>query len=146
MIDAQAALQLTIYVSTVVSELRAAGLLAEAERVDAGHTAGKIDSYGALHAAVGKDAERLTEQTRKALTSLATRQHRIGITVFTCGGKKPTCYRCGSTAVKKCDAPVGEGKVCGRPLCDDHARGTRCSQHAPESASSTMPRPPGRRS
>lgn len=66
------------------------------------------------------------------------------ITVFVCGGARPTCYRCGSRAVKRCDAAKADGTVCGKPLCADHARGTRCAQHAPCTTHSSMPKPPTR--
>lgn len=69
----------------------------------------------------------------------------MSITVFVCGRTRPSCYRCQSRAVKACDGSGAEpGTTCGRPLCADHARGTRCSQHAPEITSAGMPKPPGR--
>jgi hypothetical protein len=76
---------------------------------------------------------------------MSTREATPGITVFVCfRGARTPCYRCDSRAVKGCDGPplkAGDG-VCGRPLCGDHARGSRCAQHAPEKVSTNMPTPP----
>jgi hypothetical protein len=67
------------------------------------------------------------------------------VSFFSCGGPRPTCYRCSGRAVKRCDGPgKAAGETCGRLLCGEHARGSRCSQHAPETTSPTMPKPPGR--
>lgn len=66
-------------------------------------------------------------------------------TVFICGVPKPDCYRCGMRAVKRCDGPgATPDTTCDRPLCDDHARGSMCAQHAPEQVTTTMPKPPRR--
>lgn len=62
-----------------------------------------------------------------------------GVTVFICGGSKPTCYRCSRTATAQC-------ATCQRPLCDEHRRRVDgqdcCSQHAPMETSKDMPVPP----
>ncbi len=68
------------------------------------------------------------------------------IDIFICRRMQRTpCYRCSSDAVKRCDGPgQAPGEACDRPLCPDHARGTRCAQHAPEQVHPAMPRPPRR--
>ncbi len=91
-----------------------------------------------LSAAPTAELPRLIEEAR-------ARGHHV--TAFVCGGPRQVCYRCSLRAVRRCDAPMADhpGGVCGRPLCHDHARGTRCAQHAPQTETPNMPRPPGRR-
>ncbi len=98
-----------------------------------------------------READAILERMAKADTieevrTIAQQAKAEGheVTFFSCGGPKPTCYRCGARATKACDADAGNGKACGRHLCEVHARGTRCAQHAPEVISRSMPRPPRR--
>lgn len=93
----------------------------------------------------------LEELSRLAPDALDARVRELraaghDVSVFICGRERPTCYRCKSPAIKRCNAPgIEPGDICGKPLCGDHARGTKCSEHAPEQVSATMPKPPGRR-
>ena len=41
--------------------------------------------------------------------------------LFICGDLGPHCADCAGFGDFLCDYPVGDGKTCDRPLCDDHA-------------------------
>lgn len=40
---------------------------------------------------------------------------------FMCGDLGDPCRECGAVADFLCDFPVGEGKTCDRPICEEHA-------------------------
>lgn len=44
-----------------------------------------------------------------------------GGTMFMCGDLGPHCADCAGFGDYLCDYPVGDGKTCDRPMCDDHA-------------------------
>lgn len=44
-----------------------------------------------------------------------------GKTMFLCGDFGPHCADCAAVGDFLCDYPVGKGKTCDRPMCDDHA-------------------------
>lgn len=50
-----------------------------------------------------------------------------GGNMFICGKLGPHCAHCAAPSGFLCDYPVGKGKTCDAPLCDDHA-----SEIAPE--------------
>lgn len=54
-----------------------------------------------------------------ACYSLRDGGKRIG---FICGDFGEPCRECGSIAENLCDYPVGEGKTCDRPICEEHSR------------------------
>lgn len=41
--------------------------------------------------------------------------------MFMCGKLGPHCADCSWVSGYLCDYPVGKGKTCDRPLCEDHA-------------------------
>jgi hypothetical protein len=44
-----------------------------------------------------------------------------GQTLFVCGELGAHCADCAAVGAFLCDYPVGDGKTCDRPMCDDHA-------------------------
>jgi hypothetical protein len=42
--------------------------------------------------------------------------------MFICGDLGGHCTECAAPGDNLCDYPVGDGKTCDRPLCDDHAK------------------------
>lgn len=44
-----------------------------------------------------------------------------GSPMFICGDLGDHCRDCGALGVNLCDYPVGDGKTCDAPLCDEHA-------------------------
>lgn len=44
-----------------------------------------------------------------------------GQTMFLCGEFGPHCADCSAIGDFLCDYPVGDGKTCDRPICDDHS-------------------------
>lgn len=50
-----------------------------------------------------------------------TKKAADGGTLFICGDLGQHCADCSGFGDYLCDYPVGEGKTCDRPLCDDHA-------------------------
>lgn len=50
-----------------------------------------------------------------------TRAGDVGRTMFLCGEFGPHCVDCAAVGDFLCDYPVGDGKTCDRPMCDDHA-------------------------
>jgi hypothetical protein len=51
--------------------------------------------------------------------------------VFLCGDLGPHCADpgCGGVGDSLCDWPIGDGKTCDLPLCDDHARAVGMDRH-----------------
>lgn len=45
----------------------------------------------------------------------------VGSTMTLCGDLGPHCADCAAVGDLLCDYPVGDGKTCDRPMCDDHA-------------------------
>ena len=41
---------------------------------------------------------------------------------FLCGDFGEHCTDCGAPADNLCDYPVGNGKTCDRPICDEHSK------------------------
>lgn len=52
---------------------------------------------------------------------VAAKQANAGHTMFMCGDLGAHCADCMGFGDFLCDYPVGNGKTCDRPLCDDHA-------------------------
>ena len=40
---------------------------------------------------------------------------------FLCGDFGDPCSLCGAVADNLCDYPIGDGKTCSAPICDDHS-------------------------
>lgn len=49
------------------------------------------------------------------------KKETVGQTMFLCGELGDHCADCSAVADNLCDFPVGSGKTCDRPICDDHA-------------------------
>jgi hypothetical protein len=50
-----------------------------------------------------------------------TKKSSDGGKMFICGKLGPHCADCAGFGDYLCDYPVGDGKTCDRPMCDDHA-------------------------
>lgn len=51
----------------------------------------------------------------------ASKRANAGGTMFICGDLGDHCRDCSGFGDFLCDYPVGDGKTCDAPLCDDHA-------------------------
>lgn len=51
----------------------------------------------------------------------ASKQRNQGGTIFITGELGDHCADCAALGIFLCDYPVGEGKTCDRPICEDHA-------------------------
>lgn len=45
------------------------------------------------------------------------------------GDLGPHCTECAAPSENLCDYPVGDGKTCDRPLCDEHSKGVASDTH-----------------
>ena len=59
----------------------------------------------------------------------AAKRENEGSLTFICGDLGDHCRDCAGFGDYLCDYPVGEGKTCDAPLCDDHAREVASEVH-----------------
>ena len=75
-----------------------------------------------------KPANRAEYETWKSSGYLGTwedycraKENTAGQTMFICGDLGEHCADCSALGEFLCDFPVGEGKTCDRPICEQHA-------------------------